>query len=80
MMPKLKIVSLSDVIPLMANREDKVEYLRKTIEDSGSVRNPLSLARMEDHKYILLEDSAILDAATSSRNKDHAGSVLIPAF
>jgi hypothetical protein len=63
MTPKFKIVPLADISPLMTYNEEKAEFLKNEIARTGAIPNPLSLAPAGNHKYILIEDSAILEAA-----------------
>ncbi|UCD94555.1 MAG: hypothetical protein JSU69_00450 [Candidatus Zixiibacteriota bacterium] len=62
MRPILKIVNLADIVALMEFSEKKVEYLRRAVESSGVIRNPFALAPIEDRKYLLLEDTALMEA------------------
>nr|MBN2276698.1 hypothetical protein [candidate division Zixibacteria bacterium] len=61
MKPNLKIVPTSEILPLTGFSEKKVIYLKNIIENSESIKNPLALAAVE-HKYLLLEDAALLEA------------------
>jgi hypothetical protein len=69
MTPKLKIVPLADVMPLMSYKEEKVDFLRASIEKTGSIQNPIALAAAGNQKYLLLDDSAQLEAARKMRLK-----------
>ena len=62
MKPILKIVKLTDIMPLMEADPAKVDYLKRVIKNSESIRHPLALAALSSNKYILLEDSSVLEA------------------
>ena len=62
MRPNIKIVKLTDIVPVMDFSDKKVDYLRQNIAQSGSIRNLFYLAPLGSKKYLLLEDSAILEA------------------
>lgn len=74
-MPKLKIVPLTDIVPLMESDERDVAYLVKNIESTGFIRNPLALAPMGARKYIFLEQGAILEAARRLQIKQVPGQI-----
>jgi len=63
MIPKLKIVPLSKIVPVMEYSKTKVEYIKEIIEASGNIGTPVSLIDMPDKKYLLLDDSSILKVA-----------------
>ncbi|MCP4704714.1 MAG: hypothetical protein GY865_08900 [candidate division Zixibacteria bacterium] len=63
MIPKLKIVPLSKIVPVMEYSKTKVEYIKEIIETSGSIGTPISLIDMPDKNYLLLDDSSILKVA-----------------
>jgi len=63
MMPKLKIVPLSRIVPAMEFSPKKVEYIKEIIETSGNISTPVSLIDMPDKNFLLLDDSSILKAA-----------------
>ncbi|MEW5922977.1 MAG: hypothetical protein AB1746_03230 [Candidatus Zixiibacteriota bacterium] len=67
MKPILKIVKLTDIMPLMESDPAKVDYLKRIIKSSESIRHPLALAALSANKYILLEDASILEAAHDLR-------------
>jgi hypothetical protein len=60
--PNLKIVNIGDISPVMEFRERRVEHLQKAIVGAGSIRSLLNLASVGAHEFLLLEDSAILEA------------------
>ncbi len=62
MKPNLKVVRLADIVSVMDFEKKKAEHLRQVINQSGSIRNPLYMASIGSKKYLLLEDSAILEA------------------
>jgi len=62
MKPKLKVVKLSDIIPLMDSDPARVEYLKQIVKNTGSIRNLLSLAKVSKNRFLLLEDSSIMEA------------------
>ncbi len=63
MIPKLKIVPLSSIVPVMEYSETKVEYIKEIIEASGNIGTPVSLIDMPDKNFLLLDDSSILKVA-----------------
>ncbi len=63
MIPKLKIVPLSKIIPVMEYSKTKVEYIKEIIETSGNIGTPVSLIDLPDKNYLLLDDSSILKVA-----------------
>lgn len=63
MKPNLKIVSVKDINPVMDYREQRVEHLQQAIGKTGSIRNLFNLASVGAHEFLLLEDTAILEAA-----------------
>jgi len=62
MKPNLKIVRIKDITPVMDYKERRVEHLKQSIEKSGSIRNLFNLAGVGSHEFLLLEDTAILEA------------------
>lgn len=62
MKPRLKIIDLADITPLMEFKKEKAEYLEEIIRNSGSIRDPLSLASPNRGEYLLLDDAALLEA------------------
>jgi hypothetical protein len=63
MMPKLKIVPVSSIIPLMEYDEDKVNYITGIIENSGTIGNPVSLASIGNRKFLLIDNCELIEAA-----------------
>ncbi len=63
MIPKLKIVPLSKIIPVMEYSKTKVEYIKEIIKTSGNIGTPVSLIDLPDKNYLLLDDSSILKVA-----------------
>jgi len=63
MIPKLKIVPLSSIVPVMEYSERKVKYIKEIMEISGNIGTPVSLIDMPDKNYLLLDDSSILEVA-----------------
>lgn len=62
MKPNLKIIETKNIIPVMDFKERRTEHLRQLIEKSGSIRNLFNLAGVGPHEYLLLEDTAVLEA------------------
>jgi hypothetical protein len=63
MIPKLKIVSVNSIIPLMECDPDKVDYIIEIIENSGIIGTPVSLASAGNRKYLLIDNCEIIEAA-----------------
>ena len=63
MIPKLRIVPVSSIIPAMDYAVEKVDYIREIIEHSGNIGTPIPLIDFSNKNYLLLDDSAILKAA-----------------
>ncbi|MBN2226438.1 MAG: hypothetical protein JW763_03655 [candidate division Zixibacteria bacterium] len=63
MKPNLGIVPRTRIVPIMAYRPEKVAYLETIIEQTNSIRNPLQVAPLDNDRYLLLDDGAILEAA-----------------
>ncbi len=63
MIPKLKIVPLSSIVPMMEYSETKVKYIQEIIESSGNIGTPVSLVDLPDKNFLLLDDSSILKVA-----------------
>lgn len=63
MIPKLKIVPLSAIIPAMHYSEETSRDFREMMESSGIIKTPISITEMSENKYLLADDSAILKAA-----------------
>jgi len=62
MKPNLKIVNVEEINPVMEYRDRRVEHLKEAIGQAGAIRNLLNLASVGAHEFLLLEDSAILEA------------------
>ncbi len=62
MKPNLKIVNIEDINPVMDYRERQVEHLRQAVGKTGTIRNLFNLASVGARKFLLLEDTAILEA------------------
>ena len=62
MLPKFKLVRPSDIFPLMESNEERVNFYKEQIEKSAFIRNPISLAPVGRRKFMLLEDSSVLEA------------------
>lgn len=67
MKPALKIIKLTNIVPLMEADSAKVEYLKRIIKSTGTIRHPLALAAVPENKFILLEDASVLEAIHSLR-------------
>ncbi len=63
MAPKFRIIRTAQILPLMAFDEEKVSYLIQNIAESESISIPIPLMEVADNFYLLLQDSAILEAA-----------------
>jgi hypothetical protein len=62
MLPKFKLIRPNDIIPLMESNEERVNFYKEQIEKSAFIRNPVSLAPAGRRKFMLLEDSSLLEA------------------
>ncbi len=62
-MSRLKIVPTSNIIPLMDFEEEKVLLVSDLIQETENISRPLSLVQIEGCRYLLLDDSSILEAA-----------------
>lgn len=63
MIPRLKIVPVSSIIPLMEYDEDKAVYIKELVENSGSIGTPVSLTSLGDKKYLLIDNCEIIEVA-----------------
>jgi len=63
MIPRLKIVARSNIVPLMETKADKTTRIMDFIRDTGTITSPLVLAHISERKYLLLDDGDILTAA-----------------
>jgi len=62
MKPNLVVVKRTEIVPLMDFDRGRVEYLVSQIENSGCIRNPFALARVSKGRFLLLEDSSVMEA------------------
>jgi hypothetical protein len=62
MFPKLKVVQIASIIPVASFDESHAAHIYEEISKSGFIKNLLSLASIGKHKFLLLDDSAILAA------------------
>jgi len=69
MIPKLKIVPLSGILPTMNYSEEISRHFREMMESSGMIRTPISIMEISEHNYLLFDDSAILKAANDLKIK-----------
>jgi hypothetical protein len=62
-MSRLKIIPISNIIPLMDFEEEKVSLVSDLIRESGNISRPVPLVHIEGRRYLLLDDSSILESA-----------------
>ncbi len=63
MTPRFKVVRTAQIRPLMDYDEEKVLYLIETITETEAINVPLPLLKVDRNEYLLLQDSAMLEAA-----------------
>ena len=63
MTPRFKVVRTAQIRPLMDYDEEKVLYLTETIAETGTINVPMPLLKISRNEYLLLQDSAMLEAA-----------------
>lgn len=63
MTPRFNVVRTNRIYPLMDFEEEKVLYLIETITETETISAPLPLLKIGRNEYLLLQDSAMLEAA-----------------
>ncbi len=63
MTPRFKIVPLSRIVPVMRFNEEKTMHLKDLMESSGVINSPLQLFSIPRGRWLLIQETSILEAA-----------------